>query len=253
MVVRHGQDVGKISPHPVERNKTIETTAGIVNNAPAIANKNREIIHNSGANIHNLAAIRAGQDTQDDYVTHLTPGDVKLMAMVAARDPRHGERNAALITVIFDGALRVSEALGIRPVDILQTTDGYIVAVMGKGSRPGRAAITAATAQQLIAYAYHARIAESDRIFPITRSQVFRICQDAYQRAGIRQPSKATDHVGAVHVLRHSGALARLAASGNPKSVQNQLRHRSAAMTLRYMKTLTSDESLKIQQGVNPW
>ena len=46
--------------------------------------------------------------------------------------------------------------------------------------------------------------------YPYHRSQVFRICQDAYQRAGIRQPSKATDRVGAVHVLRHSGALARL-------------------------------------------
>jgi integrase/recombinase XerC len=201
----------------------------------------------------NVPAIRRGEEGAADYVSHLTPGDVKLLVLVASRGPRHGERNAALISLIFDGALRVSEALGVRPADIEQTPDGYTVAIMGKGSKPGKVAVTASTAQMLFALAYHHGTSPAFRLFPITRSQVFRIVQDAYRRAGVRQPSKATDRVGAVHVLRHSGALARLAASGNPKSVQNQLRHKSAQMTLRYMKTLSSDESLKIQEGVNPW
>lgn len=34
------------------------------------------------------------------------------------------------------------------------------------------------------------------------------------------------------------------------KATQSQLRHKSALMTLRYLKTLSVDESLKIQQGV---
>jgi integrase/recombinase XerD len=201
----------------------------------------------------NVPAIRTAEDLQDDYVSHLTPADVRAMVESSAKNPRHGERNAALIAIIFDGALRASEALCIRPCDIQSSRDGYTVAIMGKGSKPGKAAITAATAQQLIAYAYHSKIAETDNVFPITRSQVFRVCEDAYRRAGVRQPSKLRDHVGAVHVLRHSGALARLAASGNPKSVQHQLRHKSASMTLRYMKTLQVKESLKIQEAVNPW
>jgi integrase/recombinase XerD len=201
----------------------------------------------------NVPAIRSGQDTQADYVSHLTPGDVRLMVIVAERDPRHGKRNAALITLLFDGALRVSEALGVRPIDIIQDNTGYAVRIMGKGSRPGVAAITPETANVLLSYCYDKGILKESRIFPITRSQVFRIVEAAYKAAGVRQPSKITDRVGAVHVLRHSGALARLAASGNPKSVQEQLRHKSAQMTLRYMKTLSSDESLKIQQGVNPW
>jgi integrase/recombinase XerD len=201
----------------------------------------------------NVPAIRRGEEGASDYVSHLTPGDVKLLVLVASRDPRHGERNAALISLIFDGALRVSEALGVRPVDIEQTPDGYIVSVMGKGSKPGRVAVTASTAQMLFALAYHQGTAPTDRLIPITRSQVFRVVADAFRSAGVRQPSRLTDHVGAVHVLRHSGALARLAASGNPKSVQNQLRHKSAQMTLRYMKTLSADESLAIQEKVNPW
>jgi integrase len=200
-----------------------------------------------------LPAIRSGQDTQADYVSHLTPDDVRLMVLVIGRDPRHGKRNAALITLIFDGALRVSEALGIRPIDIIQDNSGYAVRIMGKGSKPGIAAITPETANTLLSYCYDKGIPKESRIFPITRSQVFRIVEASYKAAGIRQPSKVTDHVGAVHVLRHSGAIARLKASGNPKSVQHQLRHKSAQMTLRYMKTMSADESLVIQQGVNPW
>jgi integrase len=224
MVVRHDPDVGVIHPHLVERNKSA-----------------------------NVPAIRANADLADDFVSHLSPGDVKLMAVMAGKNPRHGERNAVLILTIFDGALRESEVLKVRPIDIKQMSDGYELHIYGKGSKPGIVAITAATAQQLTSYAYHAKIQEMDRIFKITRSQVFRIVQDAYKRAGIRQPSKLNDRVGAVHVLRHSGALARLAASGNPKSVQAQLRHKSAAMTLRYMKTLTAKEGIAIQKGVNPW
>jgi integrase len=224
MVVRHGQNVDVVHPHPVERNKSA-----------------------------NVFAIRANADLADDFVSHLFPDDVKLMAVMAGRNPRHGERNEVLISTIFDGALRESEVLKLRPIDIKQTTDGYELHIYGKGSKPGIVAITASTAQQLTSYAYHAKIQETDRIFNITRSQVFRIVQDAYKRAGIRQPSKLNDRVGAVHILRHSGALARLAVSGNPKSVQAQLRHKSAAMTLRYMKTLTAREGIAIQKQVNPW
>ncbi len=64
---------------------------------------------------------------------------------------------------------------------------------------------------------------------------------------GIAKP----EHVGAVHVLRHSGALERLRSTGNPKALQDQLGHTNAEMTIRYMKTLSKEETLKIQQGVD--
>ena len=38
---------------------------------------------------------------------------------------------------------------------------------------------------------------------------------------------------------------------GYPKAVQDQLRHKEARMTLRYLKTLSAQESIKIQQGVD--
>ncbi len=263
MVVRHEKTVPQRIGTVLERNKTSEVPGSIIGKVPGnqsdtVVQENfpeRQPTSYRGGKFStsNIPAIRSGQDTQDDYVSHLSPGQVKLMVTVESNNPRHGARNSALLALIYDGALRVSEALGVRPCDIESTPDGYLVAVMGKGKRPGKAAITAATAEKLKSYAYDVGIVRDERLFPITRSQVFRICEDAYKRAGIRQPSKLNDRVGAVHVLRHSGALARLAASGNPKSVQSQLRHKSASMTLRYLKTLTAKEGLAIQQGVSPW
>ena len=54
-----------------------------------------------------------------------------------------------------------------------------------------------------------------------------------------------------VHILRHSGAIERMRVSGNPRSVQDQLGHASTAMTLRYFRTLSQQEALRIQEGVD--
>jgi len=66
-------------------------------------------------------------------------------------------------------------------------------------------------------------------------------------KAGVAKPGK----VGSVHILRHSGALERLRETGNPRAVQDQLRHKSQLMTLRYLKTLSREESLAIQGRVD--
>jgi integrase len=200
----------------------------------------------------NLPAIRSGQDGAADYVPHLSRGDVQLMAVVAGRDPRHGRRNTALIRVIFDGALRISEALGIRRADIEKTPDGWLVHINGK-TGAGVAAISSGTVNELLAYWGDESMARDIPIFGITRSTAYRIVVSAYQKAGVRRPSVITDRVGAVHVLRHSGALERLRLTGNPRALQHQLRHKSAAMTLKYLKTQQADESMVIQQHVEVW
>ncbi len=197
-----------------------------------------------------VSAIQRAEAGTADYVPHVTAGQVKLMAVMAGQNKQHGERNALLIKFLFDGCLRVSEALGVRPIDLQRTPDGWTARVLGKGSKPGLVAISASIAAELQSYCYRAKIDESGLIFPVSRSQAFRIVSRVFDKAGISRPSRERDHVGAVHVLRHSGAIERLRLTGNPRAVQHQLRHKSALMTMRYLKTLSADESLKIQQGV---
>lgn len=194
-------------------------------------------------------AIRRAEAGTADYVVHLNLDQVKELADAAGRS-RHGERDRLLVQLLFDGCLRCSEAIGVRPCDIVQDYTGWTVKVKGKGNKTALVAISPTLAAQLQAYAYRHKLDENDRIFPITRSQVFRIVTNAFDCAGIPRPRRETDQVGAVHILRHSGAIERLRQTGNPKAIQDQLRHKSALMTLRYLKTISREESIQIQQGV---
>jgi len=200
-----------------------------------------------------VSATRRAVVGAADYVPHVSADHVKLMAVVASQNKRHGERNALLIKFLFDGCLRVSEALAVMPGNLQRTPDGWTVRVIGKGGKPGVVAISASIAAELQSYCYRTKIGEGERIFAVSRSQAFRIVTEAFDKAGIPRPSKECDHVGGVHILRHSGAIERLRLTGNPKAVQDQLRHKSALMTMRYLKTLSANESLKIQQGIELW
>ena len=194
-----------------------------------------------------VLAIREAKTYQADYVPHLSTDDVRRMAELAAQHRRNGERDSLLVLTLFDGCFRVSEAISIRPGDIKEAGAGWIVSILGKGHKRGTAAISSGLAAKLQAYAYRRELASTERLFPISRSRAFQIVQALMAAAGITKP----DGVGACHVLRHSGALARLKQTGNPKAVQEQLRHSTAQMTLRYMKTLSHAEALDVQAGVN--
>ena len=190
--------------------------------------------------------IRKSQDMGAGYVPHLGVDQVLRMAE-AVRDNREGDRDRLLIITLFDACLRISEALSLRPRDIEDTPAGWQIRFHGvKKGGWTVAAISASLAAQLQAYAYRQQIPPDGLFYPINRSRAFQIIQAAMDKAGIVKP----DGVGAVHILRHSGAIERLRRT-NPKAVQDQLRHRSMTMTLRYLKTLAQEESLKIQQGVD--
>ena len=193
-------------------------------------------------------AIRQTRAGEADFVPHLRTDEVQQLVREAESmaHAAKGECNGLLIQTIFDGCFRVAEAVSLRPSSLLQTTPGWIARIVGKGDKVAEVAISPSLASRLLAYAYNQGIERDQRLFPITSTRVWQIVDRAFDAVGIRKP----EHLGTVHVLRHSGAIARLAATGNPKAVQDQLRHKDAIMTLRYFKTLSTQESLKIQQGV---
>ena len=198
-----------------------------------------------------VALRRAAPGVADD-VPHLGL-DAIHQIIDAAKTNRKGQRDALLIAVLFDGCLRISEAIQIRPQDICSYNGGWVIRITGaKQSRRYKPtaqdiAISASLAAWLKAYAYDKGIKPDERLFKINRFRVHQIVKAAIIKAGVIKPAG----VGSVHILRHSGAIERLRRTGNPKAVQDQLRHRSALMTLRYMKTLSRQESLEIQQQVD--
>jgi len=205
-----------------------------------------------------MPAIMKGEAGQTDYIAHLTKSDIVLMIETAKSitKGRRGERNALLIRTLFDSCLRISECLSLRPCDIRQDGEGYLCQVLGKGKNKGQVSVCAVSPQtvaQINSYCYQNNIGKQDSIFNISRSQAFRQIEVVYQKSGVRQPSTLRDHTGAVHVIRHSGAIYRLSLSGNPRSTQEQLRHKSAGMTLRYLKTISHLESMNIEKSLDIW
>ena len=194
-----------------------------------------------------VSAIARARTAAGGYVPHLGIAEVRAMAEAVSRASRNGQRDRLLILTLFDGCLRVSEALALRPKDIKRDGDGWRLEVFGKGKKPGVAAISPSLAAELRGYAFDQGLKPDDRLFPIKRSRAFQVVELAMYAAGVSKPG----HVGTVHVLRHSGAIERLKATGNPQAVKEQLRHSTALMTLRYLRTLSADESLKIQQEVD--
>jgi len=113
-------------------------------------------------------------------VPHWGLPEVQALAEAAREQGRgsKGLRDALLVQVLFDGALRISEALGLRPVDIVRSTSGYRLKVQGKtGYR--EAAVSPSLATQLQSYAYEQHLGRKDRFFPITRARAWQLIEAA--------------------------------------------------------------------------
>ncbi len=109
---------------------------------------------------------------------------------------------------VFDGCLRVSEALGLRPVDLVRGDGGWSARIVGKGGKAGQVALSSSLVAQLHAHAYQLELPRDAAFFPVTRVRVHQIVSDALGASGIGKP----DHVGlsygqAVHRGHHSSKV----------------------------------------------
>ena len=93
-------------------------------------------------------------------------------------------------------------------------------------------------------YAQRHDLKPEDRFFPITRVRAWQVIKVCADKAGI-------DRRVYCHLLRHGGAIARLKRTGNPKSLQIHLGHADMKMTMRYLATMQTIESLETESQVN--
>ena len=195
---------------------------------------------NTLAKIGKTALTRASSGT----VSYITVEEVKAMIQAVASKKRHQKRDAMFIKLLYMTGLRVSEAISITPRKLVSVNGGWAVDIIGKRKKRGLVAIPEHLVNELRAYAYEKELKLDDKIFPVTRSQAFRIIQQAGEQAGINKKVYP-------HLLRHTAAVERLKRTGNPKALQYHLGHSSPVMTMRYLNTLQQEEALKIQQDVD--
>lgn len=171
-------------------------------------------------------------------VRYLTEEDIRLLIEACKR-----ERDKLLILLLFQTGLRISEALSLTPASIRNFSGKPALDIIGKGKKPRLVALPVNLKEKLESFAYRKKIVPEERLFKINRSRAWQILDEAGKKAGIGKRVFP-------HLLRHSDAIIRLRKTGNPKALQYHLGHNTPAMTLRYLSTLTQEDALRVQQGV---
>lgn len=144
-----------------------------------------------------------------------------------------------LFKVIYEGALRVSEAISLTPTDLI--VDKKLIrleATKGNKKAGGKrefAWVKDETFNELVKLTQS--ISDSQRIFPFSRQTIWRWARQIGEicEMNIMHENKDTTNLN-VHMLRHSRAIHILEAGKPINIVQKKLRHRSLQPTTTYTR-----------------
>ena len=153
-----------------------------------------------------------------------------------------GQRNKAIIEVLFSCGLRVSELCTLKLSD-LYLDEGFI-RVNGKGSKQRLVPISDKAVKELRLYfidrnaidikpGYEDFVFISKRKKNISRIMVFHFLKELVEKAGIHKTVSP-------HTLRHSFATSLLEGGANLRAIQAMLGHESIGTTEIYLHTDTT-------------
>ncbi len=175
----------------------------------------------------------------------LSPEEARALLDAPPAEDWKGQRDRALLALLYGGGLRVSEACGLHLGDLslragARPEEPGLIRILGKGGRErlvpfgglarervetwlreGRPTRTARTAER----PPWVLLSRSGRA--LDRHRAWSLVREHARRAGIRRPLHP-------HILRHSCATHLLAGGGDLRSVQEFLGHADLRTTERY-------------------
>lgn len=153
-------------------------------------------------------------------------------------------RDRALLWVLFDTGITVSEACALRIADLDQ--HAHVLRVRGKGGNERQMPLGATCLNHLRSHLRQMnpatrsglarRQAGGDPLFssqgkqPLTKNGVTMVCVRFRTRAGVRESTISPQ------ILRHSFALRYLQAGGNPRGLQELLGYEGMAPVRQYLR-----------------
>jgi integrase/recombinase XerD len=160
-------------------------------------------------------------------------------SMIAAIDhsKAEGQRNRAILEIMYSCGLRVSELTGLTLSGLFLDID--FIRVTGKGNKERLVPVGAEAAKQIMLYRQHTRSQvkvqdkHSDILFlnrrgaPLSRVMIFMIIKDLAHKAGIEKSVHP-------HTLRHSFATHLVEAGADLRAVQEMMGHKSITTTEIY-------------------
>lgn len=168
------------------------------------------------------AAVRSPK-TKDTLAERILP-ESKIVRIIALSTGR----NHALLSLLYQTGMRVSEICGLKWRDIRETTDGAIVTVYGKGSKTRHITIPRDSLALLGSGEGDAPVFRSRKGGHLATVQVHRIIKTAAREAGIREGVSP-------HWFRHCAASHALDNGCPLHVVQQTLGHSTLAITGKYL------------------
>ncbi len=174
----------------------------------------------------------------------------EMEAVLGAPDPStwSGRRDRALLTIIYNTGMRVSEAISLRRGDV-QLGPSASVCIHGKGRKDRCVPLWRATADLITDWLEETAPQEAAPLFPnraggaLSRSGVEDRLRRAVAVAGDRSPSLRGKRISP-HTLRHSTAMHLLQAGVDVTVIALWLGHESLESTHQYVE---ADLELKRQ------
>ena len=183
-----------------------------------------------------------------------TPEETGRMLAICEHDYEHnakflGSRNRAIVLVLFDSGVRLSELVGMTLADV-NTSNGNI-RVMGKGRKERVVRIGKVAQKALWRYLMHRpdnghqELWLSEEKRSLTCAGVQCLVRRLKARAGVNGS-------GGVHRFRHTFALNFLRIDKNVFNLQYLLGHSDLDMVRRYTATLGMEDALKAHEKASP-
>ncbi|MBA7579958.1 Tyrosine recombinase XerD [subsurface metagenome] len=180
--------------------------------------------------------------------------EIRRMLVVCDNDYEHnakflGSRNRAIVLVLLDTGVRLSELIGMTFEDV-NTSNGNI-GVMGKGSKERVVRIGKVAQKALWRYLMHRpdngyqELWLSEEKRPLSCGGVQCLVRRLKERAGIKGS-------GSVHRFRHTFALNFLRVDKNVFNLQYLLGHSELEMVRCYTATLGMEDALKAHEKASP-
>lgn len=200
-----------------------------------------------------LAKIKVA-NPKPKVVQPYTPQEIAKMLSVCDYDFQHnakflGSRNKAIVLMLLDTGLRVSEIANIKLEDV-DTERGW-VKVIGKGDKERVVRIGTTTQKALWRYLVHrpnngrAELWLTEEGTPFQSRGIQIMIKRLKQRAGVTSK-------GNCHRFRHTFALNFLRADRNPFNLQYLLGHSDLRMVRHYTATLGMEDALEAHRKASP-
>jgi site-specific recombinase XerD len=177
------------------------------------------------------------------------PEDVEVQRLLGVcQETVEGKRNAALVALLADSGLRISEALRLRVEDV-RFAERTVQVRGGKGGKDGVGHFGAEAAHRLRVYLQaRPQTRPEDFLFtldgerPLRRDYACHLLHKLSRRAGLARK------VGP-HALRHYAATSLLRQTGDLELVRQVLRHETLHMALKYAHLARPDVARKFRRA----